>query len=256
MALPYHLLQWRRQTRAELLARRAAIGRTQRSMWSAEITRHVTSSFSLLQWMTIGIYWPLKGEIDPRFAARHFRDRGATAALPVVVQKNAPLEFRTWWPGAPTLPGVFNLPVPQGTAVVRPHALLIPPIGFDSAGYRLGYGGGYFDRTLAALTPQPLKVAVAFELSRIDSIDPQPHDIPMDFVVTERGVYCVEERGLRLLTAADEVVALASTLIEERFDAPSSCSEDAPIEPARVRGYTSPPCYAAEHERDGFCPNP
>ena len=76
----------------------------------------------------------------------------------------------------------------------RPHgawtagalaAGLAPLVGFDSCGYRLGYGGGYYDRTLAAATPKPLAIGVGFELSRLDTIHPQPHDVPMDFIVTE-----------------------------------------------------------------------
>ena len=95
-----------------------------------------------------------------------------------------------------TEPGVLNLPVPQGTEILVPDALLIPPVGFDEGGYRLGYGGGYFDRTLAAMHPQPKKIAVAFEMSRISTIRPQPHDIGMDFVVTELGVYQAMPHGL------------------------------------------------------------
>jgi 5,10-methenyltetrahydrofolate synthetase len=89
-----------------------------------------------------------------------------------------------------------------GTQAVTPGALLIPPIGFDAQGYRLGYGGGYFDRTLASLDPQPLKIGVAFELSRIETIRPQPHDIPMDFIVTEAGIHRVGPGGLQRVERA------------------------------------------------------
>ena len=80
------------------------------------------------------------------------------------------------------------MPIPQTEAVV-PDVLLMPPVGFDADGYRLGYGGGFFDRTLAAAAPHPLKIGLAREASRIDTIHPQPHDVPMDFVVTERGIH-------------------------------------------------------------------
>jgi 5-formyltetrahydrofolate cyclo-ligase len=111
---------------------------------------------------------------------------------------------------------VFDLPIPQGTPALRPRALLVPPVGFDAQGYRLGYGGGYFDITLAALEPQPLKIAVAFELSRIDTIYPQPHDIPMDFVVTEERVHRVE--GGRLVAMEDmaHLATLAAQMLRER----------------------------------------
>ena len=79
-------------------------------------------------------------------------------------------------------------PVPR-TPTVVPDAVLMPPVGFDGAGYRLGYGGGYFDRTLASLSPRPLAIGVARELSRMETIRPQSWDVPMDFVITEEGIH-------------------------------------------------------------------
>jgi 5,10-methenyltetrahydrofolate synthetase len=190
------LAAWRKAMRAELLARRDAIPLEERRRDDARITGHLLAAFPQLARMTVGFYWPMKGEFDPRVAILRLREQGARAALPVVVKKAAPLEFREWWPGIETVPGVFGLPVPQGSPVVRPDACLIPPVGFDEKGYRLGYGGGYFDRTLAALSPQPLKIAVARGMSRIDTIHPQPYDIPMDFIVTEAGVDRVTTGGL------------------------------------------------------------
>ncbi len=114
--------------------------------WNDAITAALLDGFPLLQEAVIGFYWPFKGEFDPRFAIHGFRSSGARAELPVVTQKNAPLQFREWWPGVGTTKGVFDLPVPEGTGTLKPQALLIPPIGFDAGGYRLGYGGGYFDR--------------------------------------------------------------------------------------------------------------
>ena len=161
------------------------------------VTALLLDAFTFPAGAVVSIYWPFKGEFDPRVAALRLRERGARIALPVVVEKAAPLQFREWWPGVETQPGVFGLPVPVGTAVVTPDVSLIPPVGFDARGYRLGYGGGYFDRTLASLAPQPLKIGVARELSRIGTIRPQPHDIPMDYVVTEAGVHKVEGGLLR-----------------------------------------------------------
>ena len=186
----------RKGERERLLAQRDAIPLAERRAQDARITEHLLAGFPQLAAMTIGFYWPMKGEFDPRVAILRLRERGARAALPVVVQKGAPLEFREWWPGIETDPGVFGLPVPRGSPVVRPDACLIPPVGFDANGYRLGYGGGYFDRTLAALSPQPLKIAVARGSSRIPTIHPQSWDIPMDFVVTEAGIERVGATGL------------------------------------------------------------
>jgi 5-formyltetrahydrofolate cyclo-ligase len=84
-------------------------------------------------------------------------------------------------------PGVYDIPVPAMRDVVVPAVLLVPVVGFDRTNYRLGYGGGYYDRTLAAADPRPMAIGVGFELSRLNTIHPQPHDIPLDAVVTEAG---------------------------------------------------------------------
>jgi len=186
--IPEDVKAWRKAERARLLALREAMPAEARHAHNEAITRRLIDNFPQLARMTIGFYWPLRGEFDARLAMLNFRKLGARTALPVVVQKAAPLQFRLWWPGAPTTVGVYDLPVPE-TEVVVPQAVLMPPIGFDAQCYRLGYGGGFFDRTLAASSPQPLKIGVAFELSRIATIHPQPHDVPMDLVVTEQGIH-------------------------------------------------------------------
>jgi 5,10-methenyltetrahydrofolate synthetase len=207
------IAEWRKARRAELLARRQSIAPDDRRIWNDAITRFLIERFPFLRHMTIGFCWPFKGEFDARFAIRHFRDGGARAALPVVVTKDAPLQFREWWPGAATSPGVFGLPVPQATEVVSPDALLIPPVGFAPDGYRLGYGGGYFDRTLASMSPQPLKMAVAFEVSGMPTIHPQRHDIRMDFIVTEQGIHHVGAAGLTLIDDPAKVHAIAANRV-------------------------------------------
>jgi 5,10-methenyltetrahydrofolate synthetase len=180
---------WKAQLRKELLAKRQAVSDADRKAWNAAITQHLLDGFAQLADQTIGIYWPYQGEFDPRHVLRHLRQRGARTALPEVVQKAAPLQFRHWQPGVAMTKGVYDIPVPHGTEVVVPQALIMPPVGFDAAGYRLGYGGGFYDRTLATLTPRPLTIGVAYELSRVDSIQPHDFDLPMDYVVTERGIF-------------------------------------------------------------------
>lgn len=196
MSLSPDLREWRRALRAELLARRMAIAPAQRTAMNRCMTDALQDAFPLAGPLVIAAYWPFKGEFDPRFVLRTWRERGACTALPVVLGKGVPLQFRAWWPGLRTVPGVYQLPVPEGSDVVRPDVVLMPPIGFDAQGYRLGYGGGYYDRTLAGLSPQPIKIGVAFSTSSIPTIQPQPHDIPMDFVATEEGIQAVESHGL------------------------------------------------------------
>lgn len=185
----HDLKAWRAALRKSLIANRLAITDADRRVWDAAITHHLLSGFPQLTGMSIGLYWPFQGEFDPRPVMRDLVEAGATAALPEVVGKGLPLQFSAWRPGVVMAPGAYDIPVPQGTERVVPQALIIPPVGFDTAGYRLGYGGGFYDRTLAAATPRPVTIGVAYEVSRVESIDPQAFDLPMDYVVTERGIF-------------------------------------------------------------------
>jgi len=135
----------------------------------------------------IGFYWPFRGEPDLRRLIRSLLDGGATASLPVVIDKGRPLEFWSWRTGERLRPGVWDIPVPTRRKLAHPDVLLVPLLGFDEAGYRLGNGGGYYDRTLAAIAPRPFTIGVGYELGRLKTIRPQPHDIPMDGIVTEAG---------------------------------------------------------------------
>lgn len=209
MSLSPELSQWRRTRRSELLALRMAIAAAQRMEMNRCLTDALQGAFPLAAPLVIAAYWPFKGEFDPRFVLRTWRQQGACTALPVVLGKGLPLQFRAWWPGLRTVPGVYQLPVPEGSAVVRPDIVLMPPVGFDAQGYRLGYGGGYYDRTLASLSPQPIKIGVAFGIASIPTIRPQPHDIPMDFVATEEGIRAVETQGL--------TAPLAPTVLRHRL---------------------------------------
>jgi 5-formyltetrahydrofolate cyclo-ligase len=180
--------RWRREQRASLIARRQAIPQDERRRLQPLILDLVEQPFPELANALVGFYWPIRGEIGLHGLVRRLVEQGARAALPVVVEKGRPLEFRAWRPGAPLERGVWNIPIPATREVVRPTALLVPLVGFDAQGYRLGYGGGYYDRTLAAMSPKPLTIGIGYELGRLATIHPQPHDIPMDAIVTEAGV--------------------------------------------------------------------
>jgi 5-formyltetrahydrofolate cyclo-ligase len=106
----------------------------------------------------------------------------------VIVQKSAPLEFWVWKPGMPMDRGVWDIPVPATREAVEPDVLIAPLVGFDTAGFRLGYGGGYFDRTLAASSPRPYCIGIGYSETQLQTIHPQPHDIRMDAIVTERKI--------------------------------------------------------------------
>ncbi len=160
-----------------------------RAAASAAIEAALARRFAPGVFAILAGYWPIQGEWDPLPYLRRVIDAGGAVALPVAKRPVAPLEFRLWTPDAPMTAGLWDIPHPTEGAVVVPSALLIPLVGFDGAGHRLGNGGGYYDRTLAALSPKPLAIGVGFELGRLGSISPQPHDRPMDVIVTEAGVF-------------------------------------------------------------------
>jgi len=179
---------FRKAKRAELLARRGTLELDTRKRNAESVTQQLLSAVDLRAYPTLGFYWPIRGELDLRGLARSHVEAGGTAALPVVVAKNAPIELWQWQHGAPMQRGFWNIPVPAERRVVKPDVLVIPLVGYDAAGFRLGYGGGYYDRTLAALVPRPFCIGVGFDDAELPTIHPQPHDIPMDLIVTERRV--------------------------------------------------------------------
>jgi 5,10-methenyltetrahydrofolate synthetase len=178
---------WRAAERRRLIAARLAMPPAERRRLARRIGAALDEWLADVAGLVIAAYWPIRGEPDLRPWLESVRARGAHCALPVVVAANAPLEFRSWRPGARLARGVWNIPVPADGLPVAPQLLIVPVVGFDAGGYRLGYGGGFYDRTLAAATPRPFAVGVGASMAALSSIDPQPHDVPMDAIVTEHG---------------------------------------------------------------------
>ena len=243
---------WRKMQRADLITHREALSRNQRGPWNERITELLWRGFPIAAGMVVGFCWPFKNEFDARFVIRRWREQGVTAALPEVVAKGEPLQFRKWWPGAPMVPGVYGIPVPAGTDILVPDVAIVPMNGFDERGYRLGYGGGYFDRTLAAFGRRVLSIGVSFEMLRLPTIFPQPHDIPMDFVVTEACVYRAGGGELVPLDAADCAVETRRLLESRGLPRPRRESATTAAVAHAVGGYSSPPCYAHEIAPDYF----
>ncbi len=220
------LKAWRRQSRAELIARRLAVNPEERGSWNEAIGSHLLHAFPNLAHGVVAFCWPHQNEFDARFLMRELRNRGALTALPVVVAPKTPLIFREWHPGVKTAKGVYDIPYPVESPELIPDTILVPMNGFDEQGHRLGYGGGYFDRTLASLKKHPCVIGVTYELARVPTIQPQPYDIPMDYIVTERGVYERSGGKIELLTRHGQK-----------------------FEPGQ---YNSPACYAHEIAPDYF----
>lgn len=181
----------RRELRRVLLARRQAMSADEWARHSGSIRALLQAGFPQLSGMRLGFCWPFKREPDLRPLIECWTSAGHDgfrALLPVVIQENHPLAFRAWSPGTVMLADRHGIPAPASGEFLNPEAVLIPVLGFDAAGYRIGYGGGFFDRTLASLVPRPLAVGVGFELARLDSIHPEAHDQPLDAMVTEAGI--------------------------------------------------------------------
>lgn len=176
----------RRTLRRDLLARRAALPDR-----AAADTRIAAELAALLDWLPVrclGFYWPIQQEFDARTVVSRWLagDPGREAALPVVSGPGAPLDFHRWQPDTPMRKGHYGIPQPDGMPAVLPDALLIPCVGFSEQKFRLGYGGGFYDRTLAALPGKPVAIGIGYDACRI-AMAPAPHDIPMDWLITEAG---------------------------------------------------------------------
>jgi 5-formyltetrahydrofolate cyclo-ligase len=197
------LKAWRRAERERLIAARLAIAPAGLDSWRRRIDGYLERSFPGLARCRLAFCWPIKGEYDARHLARTLRSRGALTALPVVVAPKAPLIFREWHPRIELAKGALDIPYPVNSQEVAPDAVLLPMNGWDAQGYRLGYGAGFFDRTLASLPRKPLSIGVSYEIAKMPSIHPQAWDLPMDYVVTERGVYRRDPEGLAFLGEPD-----------------------------------------------------
>jgi 5-formyltetrahydrofolate cyclo-ligase len=185
--------RWRMAQRARLRTERQALSVRDRAAVGTALTRHLrevlSTRFDGAQGRVISAYWPIKGEPDLRPLMAELHTSGVTVCLPIVEQKAAPLVFRRWTPETRMVRGDWNIPVPPPDAeAFIPNISLAPLVGWDGAGFRLGYGGGYFDRTLAALAPRPFNIGIGFQSSRLTTIYPQPHDIPLDIILTQEGV--------------------------------------------------------------------
>lgn len=170
-------------THAELSARLAAHLEPLLLAQAATLATPTTSTTP-----TLAFCAPVRNEFDARPLASRLIRQGWRAAMPVVIAPAAPMIFRAWTPHAPMSRDRHGIPIPTAGEELVPDIVLLPLVAFDAAGYRLGYGGGYFDRTLVVQVPRPLAIGVGFELARAPSIHPQAHDVPLDAVVTEAGI--------------------------------------------------------------------
>lgn len=183
--------RWRNAERARLIAEREALTDATRTAADAAIAAHLDrvlmDRFSGAGGMVLAAFWPIRAETDLRGWMARQSAHGVRIALPVVTGKDQPLSFRPWSTEAAMRPGRWNIPEPDTDATVTPQIVLAPLVGWDAARLRMGYGGGFYDRTLAALRPRPYAIGIGLAAGRVPTIYPQPHDMALDLIVTEAG---------------------------------------------------------------------
>lgn len=179
--------RWRKAERKRLIDARLALPVEERQRCGAEIAAELDKLIDLRPGLIVGTYWPFRAELDLRAWMAGVVERGGRIGLPIVVSKGQPLVFREWRPHCEMERGVWNILQPADDTRVVPDVLIVPFVGYDPQGYRLGYGGGFYDRTIASISPRPTAIGIAHPVAAIKTIYPQPHDIPMDATVTGAG---------------------------------------------------------------------
>lgn len=186
--LPSDVSAWRANQRQQLIAIRRGIGDAVRGEFERRIMAFLDDYFPDPAGRVFAGYWPIRGEPDLRPWMQAIHSRGAVCALPVVVVANRPLAFHHWTPDAEMTTAAMGISVPAMAVPVVPDVVIAPVIGFDSNCFRLGFGGGYYDRTFASLGKDTIKIGVGFAACQLPTIHPRPHDIAMHAIITEKGV--------------------------------------------------------------------
>jgi 5,10-methenyltetrahydrofolate synthetase len=146
--------------------------------------------------LVIGAYWPIKGEFDPLPALHRWKEDGELLdqpqprriGLPVVNKETGTMTFHAWYPGCPMEEDAYGIPKPKDTEIITPTLLFAPCVGYGAGGYRLGYGGGFYDKMLASLKPKPVAVGLGFGMGFLPDMEPEPHDVPLDAILNDYGV--------------------------------------------------------------------
>ncbi len=170
-------------------ARRAALTPAERAHAAQAVAQAFFAEPKFAARQVIAGYWPLPEELDCRPILQRLLDDGRTVVLPAIIRRDEPLQMRVWEPEAPLYPAGFGTLAPSELAPqARPDLVLLPLLGFDRLGTRLGYGGGYYDRSFAEAEGRPLMVGLAYGAQEFETIPRDEHDIALDAVVTETGI--------------------------------------------------------------------
>ena len=136
-------------------------------------------------------YWPIRGEIDDMPILRELAQKGYACTLPYVVGEGMPLVFRAWDETTQMIPGRYGIPEPATDKALLPDIILVPMAAFDTKKHRLGYGAGFYDRTISYLNgiKPVLAVGLAFEEQKYDTLPAGDRDVKMDIIMTDRNIY-------------------------------------------------------------------
>jgi 5-formyltetrahydrofolate cyclo-ligase len=173
----------KRLLRRHLLAVRSALTPAEAALHDAAIAARLVNWLERFPATLLGVYWPIRGEPDLRPLYATLAAAGVTLALPVMCGAQSGLQFAAWSPGDPLAFDRFGIATPAALMHVAPDTLLVPCVGFNPGLHRLGYGGGFYDRTLA-VAPRPRTIGIGHSSGRVD-FHADAHDIPMDVVITE-----------------------------------------------------------------------
>lgn len=176
--------RWRTAERVRLIDLRMSLSPEHRREVAEEIAARLDQLIDIGDGVAVSVYWSYHGEPNLRKWMQSAHQRGATILLPYAPEKNQPLIFRIWTPETTMKRGVLGIPYPAEGDSIRPDVVIAPLVGYDPRSFRLGYGGGFFDRTLAGLQPRPRVIGVGYTNAEIPTIFPLPHDIPMHTIVT------------------------------------------------------------------------
>jgi len=178
--------RWRKAERERLISLRMSLPQDARAAVTEAIARQLEALIAPLPNPVVSAYWPIRGEPDLRAWMGRMHHAGVRFALPVVVAPATPLEFRCWAPDCRMEHGVWRIPQPAERRLVTPTLAIAPLVGYDPGCYRLGYGGGFFDRTLASLSSRAIAVGIGYPELALPTIFPQAFDVPMDWILVGR----------------------------------------------------------------------
>jgi 5-formyltetrahydrofolate cyclo-ligase len=171
--------QWRRDLRE---ARDRLADRSERE---ALLLARVEQWLHTVEVSRLAFFWPTRGEPDLSGLVQRWLHGGPQRIAALPVMEGELLRFAPWSPGTVLISGPFDVQIPQTEERIDPQLLLIPCVGIDRRRYRLGYGGGYYDRTVPQMSPRPITAGIGFDSARIESIDPKPHDMQLDVAITD-----------------------------------------------------------------------